>query len=272
MTRVTLSEEQLKLVQSYTLKMLVEVNRLCRKHELRYSLAYGTLLGAIRHKGFIPWDDDVDIWMPRRDLVKFREICKQELNSKFFYQSNETDKEYYLLFDKIRYNGTIFKETYYEDYNIHHGVYIDIFPIDNIPDGILADKWRIFSYEFCRIGIQTRYLKADMRKGKKRILAKILGKIYSPIPIAFLYKKGEVIAAKYSDVCCRKVSNIFFPDKSHRFDANYFKNFIEVNFCGHKMMICAEFEKILFIEYGDYMKLPPENERTPKHDLVELKL
>lgn len=272
MARVKLDGAQLRKIQESILEMLLEVDRLCRKHSIRYSLAYGTLLGAVRHKGFIPWDDDVDIWIPRKDLIKFKKICETELDSRFFYQSKKTDKEYYLLFDKIRLNGTIFKEDYYEEYDIHHGLYIDIFPIDNIPDNPIADKWRILAYEFCRLGIQSRYLKADAREGKKRILAKILSKLYAPFSLDFLFQNAEKIAVKYLDTSYKRVSNIFDPDKSHVFETRYFENFIDVEFCGYKMKICADYDAILNMRYGEYMKLPPEDERIPHHNLTELQI
>lgn len=272
MARVVISDEQLHKIQDITLGMLLEMDRICRKHNLKYSLAYGTLLGAVRHKGFIPWDDDVDVWMPRKDFINFREACGKELDSKYFYQSHETDKNYYLLFDKIRANGTVFKEEYYDKYDIHHGVYIDIFPIDNIPDSLFTDKMRIFSYEFYRIGVQTKYLRASARKGKKKVMAYILRFFYRPFSLEFLFCHAEKIAKKYADMECDKVSNIFDPDKSHVFKATSFKNYIELEFCGHSMMICSDYKEILRARYGNYIELPPEKERIPHHYLSELQV
>ena len=113
MNTIKLNEEQLSCLKKIELEMLQEVDRICQKHNLVYTLAYGSLLGAIRHKGFIPWDDDIDIWMPREDYNRFKEICKTELNEKYFYQGNETDKEYFYLFDKLRANDTYLRKLFY---------------------------------------------------------------------------------------------------------------------------------------------------------------
>ncbi|MCC8102653.1 MAG: LicD family protein [Clostridiales bacterium] len=270
MAKVVLTDEQLHKIQQCTLEMLLEVDRLCRKHNLKYSLAYGTLIGAIRHKGFIPWDDDIDIWMPRESLNKFKEICKTELNEKFFYQCNETDPNYYLLFDKLRMNGTVFKEDYYSEYEIHHGVYLDIFPIDEIPDAALKRRYRHIVYRFCRLGIQSRYLKTSSRAGSKKILSYILGLCYSPFSLRFLYRTAEKEAASSLNCKGSKASNIFDTVKGRIFEREDFEDYMDVMFEGHKVMAVSNYHKMLTALYGDYMKLPPENERQPHHELAEL--
>lgn len=130
----TLSSNELKAIHSLELEALTVIDQICRRHSIKYTLIDGSLLGAIRHNGFIPWDDDVDIAMLRDDLEKFKLICKTELPSKYFYQDMSTDPEYLYLFDKIRINNTLFKESYLAEYNINHGVFIDIFPVDNVSD------------------------------------------------------------------------------------------------------------------------------------------
>lgn len=146
---------------------MIELDRICKAYDIKYTLAYGTLIGAIRHRGFIPWDDDIDVFMLREDLLKLREICKTELNERFFYQNHETDKEYYYLFDKIRLNGTIFKETYLSKYNIHHGVYLDIFPVDKLPDDLREIKKQYRRYRIYRTVLNSKYLVLNARHGKK---------------------------------------------------------------------------------------------------------
>ncbi len=115
-------------------EILLEFDRVCKKYGLTYFLAYGTLLGAIRHKGFIPWDDDIDTLMPYQDYVKLNEIPKSEWKHPFFLQNSETDKNYSLCFSKIRNSHTtlITKELAHLD--INQGVDIDIYPLLNLAD------------------------------------------------------------------------------------------------------------------------------------------
>ncbi len=127
MPKMVLTDMQLRTIQQIETDVLCEVDRICKKHQIKYVLGFGTLIGAVRHQGFIPWDDDVDICMMRKDYERFKDICKTELNPKYFYQSKDTDPEYYHLFDKIRVNGTVFKEDLIAEHDIHHGVYIDIY-------------------------------------------------------------------------------------------------------------------------------------------------
>ena len=121
MQGIVVTAEQLEQIKKKGLYILKEFDRVCRENNLRYSLIYGTLLGAVRHGGFIPWDDDVDVCMLREDYEKLRRIAPKALPKNLFYQCHETDKEYFQLFDKIRMNDTVFKEKYYTKYHMHHG-------------------------------------------------------------------------------------------------------------------------------------------------------
>ena len=134
MKKYILSPSELKQIQDLEIGAMCELDRICRKYNLKYTLAGGTLLGALRHDGFIPWDDDMDVNMLRSDFLKLREIAPKELRQRYFYQSSQTDPEYLYFFDKIRINDTTFKEAVLADKKIHHGVYIDIFPVDDILD------------------------------------------------------------------------------------------------------------------------------------------
>ncbi len=126
-------EEKYRKIQLIELEMLNEVDRICKKHGIRYYLCGGTLLGAVRHSGFIPWDDDLDIFFPRKDYIKFAEIAPKELPDTMFYQDWHNEFDYPYNFAKIRMNGTKFCQNEIQHLNMHQGIFIDIFPLDSVP-------------------------------------------------------------------------------------------------------------------------------------------
>ncbi len=121
-------------------EILVAFNGICQKHNLQYWLAYGTLLGAVRHKDFIPWDDDLDVIMPREDYEKFLSIAQEELPDNYFLQTPKTDKYYHNFFAKIRDRESTFIDVWEKkrDVRYHQGIYIDIFPHNTISDSNLV--------------------------------------------------------------------------------------------------------------------------------------
>lgn len=273
MQEITITEEQLEEIKKKELYILKEFDRVCKNNNLKYSLIYGTLLGAVRHGGFIPWDDDVDVCMLREDYEKFRKVAPKMLSKDFFYQSHETDREYFQLFDKIRLNDTVFKEKYYAQYHMHHGVYIDIFPCDKIPNNTFIRKVQLFLYQFYRVGVMTRFLDTEQRKGVKKILSKILSKFYSNFSMEHLYTNAEKIAKKYNET---QTDNVFiFADTitcNSTIDYRSMNNPKTIQFEKNEFYCLDNYEQYLKNQYGDYMSLPPEDERVPKHELIELKL
>lgn len=196
MSKKTLSSNELKAIHSLELEALTVIDQICRKHAIKYTLIGGSLLGAIRHNGFIPWDDDVDIAMLRDDLEKFKLICKTELPSKYFYQDMNTDPEYLYLFDKIRINNTLFKESYLAECSINHGVFIDIFPVDNVSDKKSEDKKQFNSFILLRHIFMAKYLSVKARKGKKKIIAGLI-KYLIPNNTKNIRNKAFDIMCKY---------------------------------------------------------------------------
>lgn len=273
MQGIVVTAEQLEQIKKKGLYILKEFDKVCRENNLRYSLIYGTLLGAVRHGGFIPWDDDVDVCMLREDYEKLRRIAPKALPKNLFYQCHETDKEYFQLFDKIRMNDTVFKEKYYTKYHMHHGIYIDIFPCDNIPKNAFKRKMQLISYQFYRIGLMTRYLDSDQRAGVKKYASRILGKLYSIFPMDYLYAKAEEKATIYDK---EKTDEVFiFADNiacNSTIDCQSMLSLKKINFEGASFSCIENYKQYLQNQYGNYMQLPPENERVSKHELVELKL
>lgn len=125
------SPNYLEKLHQTEVEILDEIVRICEKYSLKYYLIGGTLLGAVRHKGFIPWDDDLDIVMPRTDYNRFCELCKSELDTRYYLHNIDTDPTYWLIFAKIRKKNTFFNERNIADIHAPKGIYVDIFPLDN---------------------------------------------------------------------------------------------------------------------------------------------
>lgn len=272
MESIILNNDQLKKIQSIELELLCEIDSICRKNNITYTLGYGTLLGCIRHNGFIPWDDDIDICILRSDYERFKSICKTELSDKYFYQSHDTDKNYYYLWDKIRVNDTVFKETFVGKYDIHHGIYIDIFPIDNVPNDRNRFKIQYIIYKFYKTGLMIKYVDVKARRGKKKLQAHILGCLYAPFSLDYLYKKALETQMKYSSVQTTNGANFASAyGIKDEFPRAYYSDVEERSFEGQNFSVSKKSYDMLTKLYGNYMQMPPMEKRCTVHDLLELK-
>ena len=271
MKSIELSLEQKREVQKLEVYILKEINRICTKYNIKYMAGYGTLIGAVRHQGFIPWDDDMDLCMLREDFQRFKTACLKEFGNEFFYQSNDTDPEYFLLYDKIRLNGTMFRETHVAKYNINHGVYIDIFPIDYLPRKKMQWFLQYYGFHFFRTGVMAKYMMLDARKGKKRALFTILRLLYAPFSLQFLYNKAQHFAMKYDGKKSPYASNFYTPfRKKDIFKTSLYTNTRNVDFEDTQISIPDDYHTMLSKLYGDYMKLPPVEKQNTRHELTDI--
>lgn len=136
-------DTKLRQLQKTELSILKRFKQICDKHHLRYYLYGGTLLGAVRHEGFIPWDDDVDVCMPYSDYEIFLNVAKKELGEDYFLQTSESDKHFVAPFAKIRLNNSTFLDSKFAKRHINHGIWIDIFPLIYTSDLIANKQKRI---------------------------------------------------------------------------------------------------------------------------------
>ena len=224
---------------------------------MSYSLVGGTLLGAIRHSGFIPWDDDIDVALPREEYNKFIKIAKEELSDKYFLDCFEYNKDYYLPFAKIKKNNTIFDEEFSHNINNHKGIFIDIFPIENI-----SNKKTGFLRAFIvKNIIDTVFYKLKIRNIKNtnhpmivRILSVFTKKRLMEIQNFFL-NVNKNNNSKYLAVLSGYGFNKELMERG-----NYFPTSI-VTFEKNKYKSMNNYDKYLSNLYGDYMKLPPKEKR-----------
>lgn len=275
---INLTNSQRERIQSIELKMLLEFDSLCKKYNISYTLAGGTMIGAVRHKGFIPWDDDVDVYVLRDDFNRIRKIFPKELaGTKIFYQSHQTDKNYYYQFDKLRMNGTIFKETFLENHKINHGVFIDIFPIDYVPNNPILRMIQYIEYRSIRLILMCKYININARKGIKKYLATIIRLIFWWTNLDKLYAKGEKIAQKYLDIkdkCqyVRNLNSVGSDGTKETYLIEDLKKTQKIEFESYLLSISTNYDQMLRKIYNDYMKLPPKDERKTRHNLEKLEL
>lgn len=261
-----MSKESINRLQGLQLDIMLEVKRICEAHNLRYFLVGGSLLGAIRHGGFIPWDDDLDIAMPRKDYDAFISICTTELDSQYYLHTTETDSLYWLPFAKVRKNGTYLEEESITPITTHKGIYIDIFPLDVAvkPGGPIL----YFQKQMVKILAAVVMVKRGLQLRKPKGLAKrIIVCLAAPFSISFLIKCQRKIMTLHN-----KKNTEYWVNLGSNY--NYIKQTIPVSkycpprvtdFEGEKLQIPNEYEYILTRIYGDYMRLPPEEKRVARH-------
>lgn len=254
-----------KKLKHYETKVLDYFKKVCDENDLSYYLAFGTLLGAIRHKGFIPWDDDIDVHMLPKDYYKLKEIMVKNTDSKYFYQSLETEKYYNLFFAKIRMRGTSAIEEKNKDEKIDKGIYIDIFPLIPYPTD---DKLKSRLYNYYRT--LNLFIEADLvNKSKYNSYGKVgkmLSKICKLIPRNLRNKVARKLLRKMILFDGEYENYIDLIDKKV-YDKRLFDDKTEVLFENKKYSSPRDYDKYLTSVYGDYMKLPKEEDRI-NHSFV----
>lgn len=260
------NDDLLAKIHKVTLHILLAFDKVCRENDLTYFLDSGTALGAVRHGGFIPWDDDVDVGMPRKDYERFLEIAHEKLPEEFFLQIRETDPAYKRNAAKLRLKGTVFQEYDTLPY-VENGFFIDIFPFDNIPRNRCTAKIYINTLRFFNRINGTR---GSYCKSRTRIL-----RMFQKIVIIMPPKLMEWLDEKCLNLCRLLENNNtgfitpFFWGmsfyQSYIFDAEKMFPVKDILFEGHSVRIMQNPDYYLRTMYGDYMQLPPVEKRKPKH-------
>ncbi|HBF68886.1 MAG TPA: hypothetical protein DDW20_06240 [Firmicutes bacterium] len=252
-------------LQHSILDILIEIKRLCDLHKLKYILYGGSCLGAVRHNGFIPWDDDADIAMPREDYEVFKKICKNgELRSDYYFQDYSKEKEphYNSPWIRIRKNNTLCVIDYHQKDGFNHlGVFVDIFPIDYLPQNNTQYISRKYSY-FKRI---NRIFSNKIAINHNTLKSKILHLLLIPFSSRYLYLKREEsmnsIKQSNTKACMFDFCSSYAP-KGALFPADLFEETINHIFEGIEFCIPKKYDEMLKIMYGEYMKLPPKEKRV----------
>lgn len=279
-----IEDEELKRLQETLLEIIKDVDRVCKKYNLVYNLGGGSCLGAVRHNGFIPWDDDMDIDMVRRDYEKFREVFQEELGSKYWLHTPEDTKDYGLAFCRIRKRGTIFRSR--EDFRNtdEAGVYIDIFIIENTYNSRVLRKVHGFlslSAGFmlsCRNFYNNKEFYMEMVKNNTK--AKRVFRIKTCIGFLLSWISVDSLTHFWNNInkmCkCNDSKYVVVPvGRNHFFGELYerkkFCETIKFKFEDYELPICVDYDAYLKHMYGDYMKIPKKEDQE-KHIFLEFKI
>ena len=252
--------EKLRVVEIEILDKFVEV---CLKNNIHYSLAYGTLIGAVRHHGFIPWDDDIDILMLRKDYERFIEAWYNENITDYYIQNYKTDITYTNNFMKIRKDHTTFIEEKSDRNNKkNRGIFIDIFPLDVVPKGKIK---RVYHFIICAINLL--YSRGYTSKSSKLLM--IIERALLMLPNSAKVKirlwteeqkqKWNGLRGELCNSSTIEESKIFFPE-------DMMDDFTLLDFNGKKYSSMKKYDEFLCQFYGDYMKLPPVEQRIWQHN------
>ena len=246
------------------LAILDAVDRFCAAHGLRYSLAYGTLLGAVRHKGFIPWDDDVDIMMPREDYDRFAALWEAEPPEGFVLDRCEFHSGSSNNFSKVRKDHTTFLQFDTERTNSRHkGIYMDVFPGDRVAPGRFSR--RVQYVDFLLNLLYNRGYSSGTggaREWGEKLLLKLIPKKKQLALSLFFGRRSrrwnQRASGEYVFPSTFRDCRIYYP-------ADLFEDLERIPFQGKAFSAIRDRELALRLEYGDYMQLPPEEERVWKH-------
>ena len=267
---IHLNSEQLRKLHLIELEMLIEVDRICRKNGIMYSLDGGTLLGAVRNKGFIPWDDDLDVMFSHENYEKFFVACKRDLDaSRFFFQDYRTDSGYRWGYGKLRRLNTEYIKKGQEQLKQKTGICIDIFDYQNLPDDYYQKK----QYKIKMFCIRKIMYSAIGRFNEDKTYMRILYQILNLIPIKPLQNIRLNELNKLNNINASKMSCEMFPtpSKKNGIDASIFGEYIDVDFEGMKFMAVKKYDQYLRISYGNYMELPPVEKRKGVMNAVKYK-
>lgn len=287
MTVVCLSEEDLRRLHQVQLALLLELDRVCRQLGVAYQLGAGSLLGAVRHAGFIPWDDDIDVVMLRAEYQRFLREAPPLLDRRLFLQTWRSDRQFQGFYAKLRRQDSVFREEFHQDRRQHHGIYIDIFPFDPVwPE---RWWWRILLAMVLRLrkivgrlqelagqGNGRRQMpwrpawRRWLESGVHRGLAAVPPWLWLAIQEGLLRSLAIVPSAQV--VCLVSGSPHWERLRALARPAREFAQTVQLPFEGWSFPVTAAYPRALSRLYGDYMRLPPPERRVPGHPVVEFRL
>lgn len=257
---IHLDNETLRQLQLIQLEMLIEVDRICKKCDIHYNIIAGTLLGAVRHRGYIPWDDDADVAFLRSEYEKFREACKTELDvTRFYFQDHRNTEGYRWGYGKLRRKDTLFLREYQEHMPYEQGVFIDIFPLDGVPNNYIMRCFHNF-HCFC----VRKILWSEVGKfAEQSLLMRKWYFILSKIPLKIVFKHYNKMI-KHSNRNNNELVRILLfptPNSIYGYYKKWYEQSMPIQFEKRFFEGIKDYKEYLNFKFGDFMKLPPREKR-----------
>lgn len=271
-----LTPEQFRRMQLTELDMLVDFDRVCRKNNINYVLFGGSLIGAIRHKGYIPWDDDADIAMLREDYDRFK-ACISELDPKIcYFQDHDTDPDYRWGYGKLRRTGSKYIRVGQEHLKCKTGIFVDIFPLDDVPKSIIGQIFQDW-HCFCL----RKILWSEVGKYNTTGFWKIWFTLLSKIPLSYPFSRYGKYIRRSNNSTPNRVRCLAFQAMGTLYKKNplkerygmpksWFLDRAEYTFEGKKFYSTKDYDAILKYMYGDYMTPPDEKHREQHSPFSEI--
>ena len=267
---VQLDSNMLRQLQMIQLEMLIEVDRICKKCGIHYNIIAGTLLGAIRHGGYIPWDDDADVALLRPEYERFRDACKTELDkSRFIFQDHRNTKGYRWGYGKLRRKGTLFLREHQEHMPYMQGIFIDIFPLDGVPDNYFLRSVKNFECFCLRKILWAKVGKIAEKNFWKCQLYKLLDRI--PERLVFYYYHTMIYRANRKETRMVRILMFPTPNSEYGYYRKWYEHSSDILFEGLLLQGIQDYDSYLSFKFGNYMELPtPVNRKV--HPVSSIKL
>ena len=268
-----LDNDQLSKLQNELLKMFADLKKVFDKYDIKYMMSGGSLLGTVRHKGFIPWDDDIDLMMTRKEFGRFRDLFLEELGEKYILVEPLSDPMYFSKMPKVFKKDTVYTEIPTAGIDAFHMMFIDIFIIENIPKPGIYRKVISLVYNLSFKGSSVCYdylypspvieekMKTNEELSKYYKYRRRLGFLFSHIGgMKFYLKVLNKLASKFNETGWKGVPSAISYEREI-FRDEVFTDISKGNFCGMEVNIPKHFDAYLKNLYGDYMKVPPLEQR-----------
>lgn len=252
------------ILQARELKILNELSVLFGKHNIPFCLAYGTTLGCIRHKGFIPWDDDIDIFVWGEDLPRIKQLFREEDTGFLKLHDYDTVDNYPYCFPKVVDDRTSLKEEEFKSLNYMCGVYVDIFPLFEVSDNLLVRKFSE-NIRHLKYGLLRYYYMDTSDSG---IVQKILNKISRVFCSATKLQTSLYKTYIHKSKGCRLVAEPNIFASKALVPKLLFENLVNMPFESGEYPVPSDYKTYLTLVYGDYMQLPPVEKRVSEHKMI----